>query len=542
MRDHYPEEGPTDRSLYWVDLHKHVAAADVEEVLANARRHLDAYAPLLYPRYMYRHGLDGGIREERGGNRSESLADWERIQAAAAEFYEPGSFVTFPAYEWHGDSTRWGHHNVYYLEEGYPLDDEQRLPDLYENMRERDALVLPHHTGFKPGDLGKDWDAYDPDLSPVVEMVDGHGSSEGVGTPVPATGKGNRLGNPSMGPRTTGGNYRDALDRGIRVGAIGSNDWRGLPGSCSLGLGGVWAEELTRSGLWEAIKARRTYGVSGDRISLWWTVDDTPMGGVADASGSVTARAEVDCPLPLEQVEVVHNGEVVAAYTHQDKVDRWDDPDGQYNVLLEVGGGPNPSYADWKKPLAVEWDGRLDVEGGRLRTVHPRYDGMGMWCDRTDDTTVRFSLTTHRGDDDRWIRSDWQGFIVGVEADGDTTLDVALEADDESDLVPETELSTPLGALSGRDRLFHFDDAAGARIADEFGVAGEDLQRPVELERSTVYCNAAKMKLHPAYSRRSCKASIEFDDLPTTTGTDYYYARVSQVNGEYAWSSPVWVE
>jgi len=84
-----------------------------------------------------------------------------------------------------------------------------------------------------------------------------------------------------------------------------------------------------------------------------------------------------------------------------------------------------------------------------------------MWCDREDDTTVRFSLTTHRGDDDRSIRSDWQGFVVGLDSAGDTTLDVALEADDRSGLVPETELSTPLAALAGSDRLFQFDDAAG---------------------------------------------------------------------------------
>jgi hypothetical protein len=52
----------------------------------------------------------------------------------------------------------------------------------------------------------EDWDAYDAALSPVVEVYSSHGSSEGVGTPVPMAD------NPDMGPRTSGGTYRDALD------------------------------------------------------------------------------------------------------------------------------------------------------------------------------------------------------------------------------------------------------------------------------------------------------------------------------------------
>jgi len=63
--------------------------------------------------------------------------------------------VTFPAFEWHGDRTRWGDHNVLYFEEGEPLDDEWELPDLYENLRGRRALALPHHTGYAVGNRGE---------------------------------------------------------------------------------------------------------------------------------------------------------------------------------------------------------------------------------------------------------------------------------------------------------------------------------------------------------------------------------------------------
>lgn len=37
-------------------------------------------------------------------------------------------------------------------------------------------------------------------------------------------------------------------------------------------------------------------------------------------------------------------------------------------------------------------------------------------------------------------------------------------------------------------------------------------------------------------------AELEFVDQSPITGTDYYYARITQADGEYAWSSPVWCD
>ena len=36
------------------------------------------------------------------------------------------------------------------------------------------------------------------------------------------------------------------------------------------GLGGIYAESLTRESLWEALKSRRCYGTTGDRIAVWF--------------------------------------------------------------------------------------------------------------------------------------------------------------------------------------------------------------------------------------------------------------------------------
>ncbi|MFO8079422.1 MAG: hypothetical protein R6V07_03855 [Armatimonadota bacterium] len=39
----------------------------------------------------------------------------------------------------------------------------------------------------------------------------------------------------------------------------------------------------------------------------------------------------------------------------------------------------------------------------------------------------------------------------------------------------------------------------------------------------------------------SYEASMEVEDGGSGEGTDYYYVRVTQANGQMAWTSPVWV-
>ena len=43
---------------------------------------------------------------------------WERINRVTGAFYEPGAFVTFPGYEWSGNTPLGGDRNVYFASEG----------------------------------------------------------------------------------------------------------------------------------------------------------------------------------------------------------------------------------------------------------------------------------------------------------------------------------------------------------------------------------------------------------------------------------------
>lgn len=507
--------------VFWGDFHKHISEPEsnldrIDEALEDVKYNLDIYPVLCYPFEWRRRGLNRGFREESLRNRPRFLEWWERIESASEKHNDPGEFITFPAYEWNGNRRRWGDHNVIYRREGYPLDDTWNLSDLYDNLRSREAFALPHHTGYQVGERGKDWSVFAPELSPVTEVYSVHGSSEGVGTPVSMEG------NPSMGPRTSGGNYVDALDNGRRVGAIASNDMGGLPGSWNKGVAGIWATELTREAVWEALESRRTYGTTGDRMELWFEVNGQPMGSVVDEPGEATAEVAIDCPQPLDRIELIHNGRVAETYCHQS---RWrpDHSPGTYNVLVEMGWGPKADYGDWSE-RRLDWNGTATVENGDLIAVQPRFEGWGQRYEHTHNTCT-FDITTERDSDDYEAV---QGLILTVDVDGDSELHIDVDGYE--------SMSVQFDEAFETDALFAFTDEAADRIDREFGVSADEIANP-----DVVYHNAAKLKIHPAYPRTACATEVTFDDLPVT-GDDYYYVRASQVDGQYAWTSPVWLE
>ncbi|MFB6217915.1 MAG: DUF3604 domain-containing protein [Halobacteriaceae archaeon] len=520
--------GPPEQGLFWADLHKHMTGPGADRdrldgVLADARAHLDVAAVLCYPFKWFRKGREGGIREETVGHRPEYGAWWATVQDAAAEHNDPGSFVTFPGYEWHGGRRRWGDHNVLFRGGGeLPVSDADDLAGLYATLRDApvEAVAVPHHTGYRVGERGKDWDAFDPELSPVMEVYSGHGSSEGVGTPVSMDD------NPDMGPRTSGGTYQDALARGRRVGAVASNDGPGTPGSWGRGVAGIWAEGLTRAAVWAALRARRTYASTGDRIALWYELDGHPM-GAAVAAGDLdgrTAEVAVDCPGPLDRVTVVRDETPVAAYRHLD----WTAGGDRRRVLVEVGWGPTTEYGDFSS-TRTEWGGTVRVDGGAVRGVAPRFAGASNSYE-VGGGACRFDLVTVRGDGAESVLPE---AVYGAEKQG---LVLEVERGDRLriDLDDGPEVVAPLGEEA---RVAALTDESRRRIEAEFDLPPDDIDNP-----DIVYHNARKVKVHPAHPVAACRATVAFDDLHRGDGEDAYYVRARQVDGQYAWSSPVFVE
>src|SRR5690606_38707113 len=117
-----------------------------------------------------------------------------------------------------------------------------------------------------------------------------------------------------------------------------SDDHAGFPGAYGEGLMAALVSEFSREGIFEAIRARRTYALTGDRIELDFTVEGAPMGATLEAGNSVEARFRVEGRDELDVVELIQDGRIVHRAFADDAVPTsFEQP---VQLRLEWGWGP----------------------------------------------------------------------------------------------------------------------------------------------------------------------------------------------------------
>ena len=177
-------------------------------------------------------------------------------------------------------------------------------------------------------------------------------------------------------PEMKNSSVQDAWRMGWRLGVIGGSDGHNLFADRIQGLTGVYATELTRPAIFEAIRKRRCYATTGEPIQLDFRVNGNLMGSEIEASDGPVIEGTVEGTAKLISVEVVKfDGEkYVTAYRAQmdgpkSKV-YWKDPDFRaaafyyLRVAQEVAPGlaarygklavnPFPSEMAWTPPVWV---------------------------------------------------------------------------------------------------------------------------------------------------------------------------------------------
>ncbi len=293
---------PTLPRVYWGDLHGHSGLSDGTGTPEDYYRYARDIA-----------ALDVAALTDHDHWGMETLSEspdlWEGIGETTQAFHEPGRFVTLLGYEW----TSWLHghrHVLYFTDEGRVLssvDPEFENPlQLWDALRGQPALTVAHHTAGGP--IATNWEIPpDPELEPVTEVSSVHGSSEAPDSP--------RV----IYQPVEGHFARDALDRGYRLGFVGSGDGHdGHPGLSHLaspngGLVAILADELTRAGVLEALRSRRVYATNGPRIVLHVTLDGAPIGSSVEGGDGPPRVLEVTAVAPdvLERIDLVRTGSIV---------------------------------------------------------------------------------------------------------------------------------------------------------------------------------------------------------------------------------------
>ncbi|MFH1571258.1 MAG: DUF3604 domain-containing protein, partial [Gemmatimonadota bacterium] len=391
--------------------------------------------------------------------------------------------VVFPGYEWSATTPAGGDHNVYYLEDGEPIhrtshwqiadrsdaaSDRHPIGELYRQLRGRQAMVIPH-IGGRPANLA----FHDPELEPAIEIYSAWGQFEWF--------------------------LREALERGLKVGFVaGSDDHKGrpgasYPGSSAFGVYGgltcVLAAELTRQGIWEALRARRCYATTGQRLLLDVRAGG-PRGPAAhwvgeelEAAGPVRLAVRAVGLADIEEVLVMRGLDCAYRYPEIMPCDR--------SRVRVVWSGARLRGRD----RIACWDGHLELSEGRIAAVAPyAFDSAAECiCEHTARRVAWRSVTS--GDED--------GVILTLEA-------------------------APSACLRFRSAIACFDLALtsldeGPRVVPAGGV---DLQVRVEY-------------LPLGVQGRSC--AFQFTDPEPPVGCTPYYVRLTQVDGARAWTSPFYI-
>ncbi len=535
-------------NLYWGDTHHntyqhYIQNPPLREVLAWASTYLDFYTGAYYTPAFVRAPFTGPdpthVSRIEGGHLSETLAgqgqnwqgvhleglkdldrmadEWREFQQATAEWNRPGTFVAFPGYEWQGNG-RWGDHNVICRNEGESIVTQETLPGLYDRLRGRQAIAIPHHTGYHVGQRAPRWQACDDTISPFAELFSIHGCSE---TDEEWIGLRH---NSHMGPGTGGGTYQEALDRGLHLGAICSTDnWTNMPGHWGQGLMACLAKELTRESLWEAFLARRVYGVTGDRIQLEFACNGAPMGSILSHAPRREIEVQVRGSAAIDRIELLRNGRVVATHCHQGT---WDLPgDGErtrWKMRVETGWGPRAGEI----PMPDRhWEGTLSVAGGRMLGWEPCWVTRDQAQPQLSGDTATFATVSRQA----YVTRPFQGgTLFAFEATPDAELVLQLNG---------LELRDTVRNVARQSHLLWYVDDCVRLVREATGVTPETARRG-----DVYYQMAPKAKVHRAIPESGYTASLCFVDDEPIESEIHYRVRVEQRNGQRAWSSPIWVQ
>jgi hypothetical protein len=287
--------------IYWGDLHSHThyswdGVGQNNFEYARNTSGLDFYA-------MTDHSdpAVGAFAEGLGP----SVPDvWSEYTALTDRHYEPGHFVTIHAYECSFEAP-YGHHNVFFRDKPGPLfaEGDVSLPELWKALKAGEALTIPHHTGKMPFPIF--WNPHNSELDRNIEIYSAHGLSEAYDPSHPLSFENSNFTDPSKSVK--GPQYvQDAWAQGLQLSTIASSDdHRAHPGQPQYGLAAVAAPGLTRGEIFDALYQRRTYGTTGSKILLEFSIEGQPMGRQVTVRDKPKLSIEAHGTAEIETVEVL---------------------------------------------------------------------------------------------------------------------------------------------------------------------------------------------------------------------------------------------
>ena len=428
-------------------------------------------------------------------------AEWRELQRLTRESSAPGEFVGILGYEWTAFPNRGGHHNVFFRD---PRKRARRRADRATASRISTAVSTsatgPSRCWSFPTPT---WPATgtqsDAELERLVELYSVHGSFEWYANKY--------------------------LQNGFQVGFVAAaDDHLAKPGlappplssvSQPGGLAAVFAPAATTDAVFDALRNLRSYATSGQRILLGATLNGHDM-GTRQAARAIAARSRRRSPAPRPSIAstscATARSSTRAAISPRSSSSR--------SALQVAFESSSEVFGAVDNPRGYRvWRGTLEVEGARLTGVrrtgldNPLRDRFE-W-DPAKPQTVRFSILTRGRADSILLDLDGAG--------AQTRLHFQLEATKETGAASTRR---PLHDVPAADFTLTLDGLEKGRLEHEMPPVGEHVDR---------------VSLQVVNPDAPLDQKLQYTDLDAKGDGDYYYVRVTQLDGARAWSSPFWV-
>jgi hypothetical protein len=499
-----PDEYDAGRKkIFWGDIHNHCnvgyAKGSLERAYDIAESHLDFYCFTPHSQW-HDKPVDSTFDRFTDGFEV-TRQQWDKVKRYANEFYRPGDFVSFIGYEWH--SSTYGDVCIILPGQDGELVYLEDIRALQKLARQHNALLIPHHPAYRQGWRGQNWSVLGKvDVSPVVEIYSEHGNAESDRAPF-------RYVRHSMGGRHTLNTVQYLWGQGHQVGIVAStDDHLGYPGAYGEGLAAVYADTLTREAVMEAIRERRTYAVSKDRIELDFRLNGHWMGETLPAVSRREIFVKVKGQDVIDRVEVLRNNSVIHRVHPVDE-----DTDGsswQNPVLcrIEFGWGP---WDFFNLERVTDWEFEVNITGGKILSATPCFQSGPFDEERRNKITHldehQCSFISYTSRKQAYEERATNSIVLEILGSAETALELSLGRP------VKMEYSKTLGDLA---------------VSSDIVFTGAFPSESIMIHR---------LVFHEHY-----RASFVFTDRHHAENTDWYYVRVTQSNGSLAWSSPVWIE
>ena len=494
----------SDHKIYWGDLHSHCAISygegSLENAIKRAAQQLDfcsitghAFWPDIEmlsddKKDIKNYHLKGFIKLKK---------NWLKILKKLKLFEKKYNIQIFPSYEWH--SLQYGDHNIYGNDFNLKLLSAKNLNDLKKKLS-KDNLVIPHHIGYGKNNRGINWDFYNSNLSPFVEVFSMHGCSIDEDNPFTMLH--------DMGTIQGNGTAVSGWSKNKIFGIVGSTDHHGgYPGSFGQGRMAVISKNNSKKELWNAFKKRRVYAATGDKINIFFEINNEHMGSKINKSKKRSININVSSISALESVILFKNDTKFKVFNIKQKKE----------IQKKITGSLEIAWGWGKKKSAIKWNGEVNLQKGKINDYQTCFRGIpklepnqryniknsGLLNNfKIKKNTIKFKSTTTGN----YSLKDpaYQSFKINISSPLDDTLNI--------------KISKKEYTVNIKDIVIN-----GSKVFYMKGWLSE------------------LIKIGPFNHQDELSFSKKIIDNKPINKIDRYRVEVIQNNGHRAWSSPIWV-